>query len=47
METEALIEAVRKRRVLYDKTYDGYSNRVLITQTWKEVGEELGIDGKF
>ena len=47
METEALIEAVRKRPVLYNKSDSNYSNRVLINQTWKDVAEEVNNDGKF
>ncbi|KAK3747149.1 hypothetical protein RRG08_035695 [Elysia crispata] len=45
MEVEELIEAVRKRQVLYDKSKEDYSNRVLINQLWIDVGQEVGIDG--
>ncbi|XP_005096034.1 transcription factor Adf-1 [Aplysia californica] len=45
MEAEALIEAVRKREVLFDKSNENYSNRVVINQQWIEFGEEVGIDG--
>lgn len=45
MEVETLIEAVRKRQVLYDKIHEDYSNRNLINQLWNDVAKEVGIDG--
>ena len=45
--TEALIVAVEKRKALYDKTEDNYSNRVYICKQWKEIADEIGIDGEF
>ena len=44
---EALIVAVQKRPPLYDKRDDRYSNRIYITKQWKDIAEEIGIDGKI
>ncbi|GFN87538.1 transcription factor adf-1 [Plakobranchus ocellatus] len=42
METEALIEAVEKRKCLYDKADENYSNRNFTSAEWKKVANEVG-----
>ncbi|KAK3763711.1 hypothetical protein RRG08_022745 [Elysia crispata] len=42
METETLIQAVEKRKWLYDKADENYSNRNFITSEWKKVATEVG-----
>ena len=46
METETLIQAVEKRKWLYDKADENYSNRNFITSEWKKVATEVGCSGK-
>ena len=43
---EKLIEAVRKRPILYDKTHPSYHNRDEIRMLWQEVAGEVGGEGK-
>ncbi|KAK3800737.1 hypothetical protein RRG08_003142 [Elysia crispata] len=45
METETLIQAVEKRKWLYDKADENYSNRNFITSEWKKVATEVGCSG--
>ena len=43
---ETLIAAVQRRPALYDKTEYSYSDRGYINKLWREIGEELGINGE-
>lgn len=46
--TNRLIEAVRKRSVLWDKTHPQHHSPPALRINWKEVAPEVeGIDGKF
>ena len=45
MET-ALIEAVEKRRCLFDKTDPNYCNRTYVSSEWNKVAKEVGCNGE-
>jgi len=41
---EKLIELVRQKHFLYDKSNRGYKNTILRDRTWKEIAELLNIE---
>ena len=44
---EALINAVEKRKSIYDKTSPEFSNRIYINNEWKKIAVEVGCRGKW
>lgn len=46
MEDEKLIEAVKKRAIIYDITSLAYRNAEKKDLTWKEIASEINCDGK-
>ena len=45
MDVEELIEAVKKRALLYETTCKSYKNAVKKEEAWTEVAEEIGSTG--
>ena len=41
----ALIEAVEKRRCLFDKAEPNYYKRTYVSSEWKKVAKEVGCNG--
>ena len=47
MDVDKLIVAVFKRPTIWDKRTKQYANRNLVDKAWKEISEEVGIEGKL
>jgi hypothetical protein len=47
METELLIETVKKHPMLYDIRNEDYRNVRKKDQLWDEIGKELHVHGKY
>ena len=45
-QVEAVINAVEKRKSIYDKTSPEYSNRIYLNNEWKKIAVEVGCRGK-
>ena len=46
MEDETLVEAVRRRNILYDVSCFNYRNNDKKERAWREIAEELNREGK-
>ena len=46
MEDEALVEAVRRRNIIYDVGSINYRNNDKEECAWREIAEEINRDGK-
>ncbi|XP_005109006.1 uncharacterized protein LOC101859047 [Aplysia californica] len=44
-DNELVIAAVQKAQALYDRTHKLHANRQFLHQAWKDIGQELNIDG--
>ena len=44
---EVIIDQVRERPALYDKSHPDYNSRLVKDNIWKEIGKELKIPGKI
>lgn len=47
MSASQLITAVYRRRPLWDPSDVHHHNRLLVANLWKDVGQELGLNGQF
>ena len=47
MNSEQLIEAVKKRTILYQSDNRSYKNSLKKEEAWKEVADEIGGTGKI
>jgi len=46
MEDEVLVEAVRRRNIVYDVSSIHYRNNDKKERAWREIAEELNREGK-
>jgi hypothetical protein len=46
MNDEKLIEFVKKNTVIYDLSNPKYMDNSLKEKIWKEIGEDMKVDGK-
>ena len=47
MEDEALVEAVRRRNIVYDVARMNYHNNDKKELAWREIAQELNREGKY
>ena len=44
-QVEAIINAVEKRKSIYDETSPEYNNIIYINNDWKKIADEVGCRG--
>lgn len=45
--SEVLIEEVKKREPLWNRTNENYKNRAVVDRGWESLAESLGRDSKY
>lgn len=47
MDDEKLIELVRENGAIYDVAHKKYMDINYKTEIWREIGQDLGVSGKY